>query len=97
MLKVTESAGKAINDLASSSESPEAAGMRISVAGMNDDGADLALTVMDRPRSGDQVVVGARDSHVFLQPEVAEILDDQVLDARWDEDGRIRFSLLAQE
>jgi iron-sulfur cluster assembly protein len=97
MLEVTESAGKAINELASSPGSPEAGGMRISVAGMNDDGADLALTVVDRPWSGDQVVVGALDSHVFLQPEVAEILQDQVLDARREEDGKIRFSLLAQE
>ncbi|MCX2948908.1 iron-sulfur cluster biosynthesis protein [Lentzea sp. NEAU-D7] len=96
MLDITPSAGEAIKDLASSAGTVNGGGLRISVADMNDDGADLSLTVMDRPASGDQIVVGALNSHVFLQPEVAEILDDQVLDARREDGGKIRFSLHAK-
>lgn len=96
MLDITPSAGKAINDLTSSAGTADSGGLRISVAGMNDEGTDLALTVMDRPASGDQVVVGELDCHVFLQPEVAEILGDQVLDASRESSGKIRFHLHAQ-
>lgn len=96
MLDVTANAGEAINTLISSAGTADGGGMRISVANRNDQGADLALTVMNRPLDGDQVVVGALGSHVFLEPEVAEILDDKVLDARRAADGKYQFSLHGQ-
>ncbi|MCX2948884.1 iron-sulfur cluster biosynthesis protein [Lentzea sp. NEAU-D7] len=93
MLDVTANAGEAINTLASSAGTSDSAGIRISVADRNDQGADLALTMTSHPLDGDQVVVGALGSHVFLEPEAAEILDNHVLDARRAGDGEIQFAL----
>lgn len=96
MLDVTNNAGEAINTLTSSAGA-DGGGMRISVADRTEQGADLALTVMNRPLDGDKVVVGALGAHVFLEPEVAEILDDKVLDARRAGDGKFQFSLHGQD
>lgn len=93
MLDITPSAGEAINTLASSAGTADGCGIRISVADRTGQGADLALTVTTRPLDGDQVVVGALGSHVFLEPEAAEILDNQVLDARRADDGKFQFVL----
>lgn len=94
MLDVTTKAEEAINTLTSSAGAADGGGgMRISVADRTDQGADLALTVMNRPLEGDQVVIGAQGAHVFLEPEVAEIVDNQVLDAHLAEDGKFQFSL----
>lgn len=92
MLDVTTKAGEAINTLTSSAGA-DGGGMRISVADSTERGTDLALTMMNRPLDGDQVVIGAQGAHVFLEPEVAEILDNHVLDARLAEDGKVQFSL----
>ena len=47
------------------------------------------------PRHEDQVIeqAGAR---VFLDPTAADLLEDKVLDAAVDDDGKVRFLMSAQ-
>jgi iron-sulfur cluster assembly protein len=90
MLTVTASASEAVHVLAAQTSAPESAGVRISRAGEDPEaGAELRLSVVEGPAEGDQQVP---DAQVFLEPEVADLLDDKTLDA--DLSGeQIRFSV----
>jgi Fe-S cluster assembly iron-binding protein IscA len=90
MLSVTPTAAEAVEKLASQSDAPESAGVRIARAGEEADPAgELRLSVVDAPAAGDQHVP---DAQVYLEPEVAPLLEDKVLDA--DVSGeQIRFSV----
>lgn len=90
MLSVTASASEAAHVLASQTNDPERAGVRITrVEGQPEARGELRLAVVDEPAEGDQQVP---DAPVFLAPEVAELLDEMTLDA--DLSGEeIRFSV----
>jgi hypothetical protein len=53
--------------------------------------SELALATASVPETGDQIVEneGAR---VFLEPEAAALLGDQVLDAETDPAGKVQFT-----
>ena len=93
MLTVTAAASEAVQVLASQTSAPESAGVRIARAGQEAEaGAELRLSVVEEPAAGDQQVP---DAQVFLEPEVADMLDDKTLDA--DLSGeQIRFSVREQ-
>lgn len=93
MLDVSHSASEAINALATTAGTLEHGGLRISVATKSEHGADLALAVADRPLDGDQVVLGALGSRVFLEPEAAQYLTDKVLDVQHGNDKKYRFTV----
>ncbi|MGH2954124.1 MAG: iron-sulfur cluster biosynthesis protein [Solirubrobacterales bacterium] len=90
MLSVTAAATEAVEALVSQAESPDSAGVRITRAEEETDPArELRLSVVEAPAEGDQQVP---DAQVYLEPEVAPLLDDKTLDA--DVSGeQIRFSL----
>ena len=93
-LTLTENASSVIRALSENSELAEEAGLRI--AGSDDGGqpTDLAVALVMTPRQQDQVIEqeGAR---VFLDPTAANLLEDKVLDATVDDDGKVRFLMTA--
>jgi Fe-S cluster assembly iron-binding protein IscA len=91
MLTMTENAATAIRDLFAKRAIPETAGLRIRPG----TGRALALSTSVEPEADDEIVEveGAR---VFLAPGVPDVVDDKVLDAHIDTDGRIRFLLAEQ-
>lgn len=94
-LVLTENASNVIRSLSDNAELADEAGLRI--AGTEDDGTlnDLAVALVMTPRHEDEVIeqAGAR---VFLDPTAADLLDDKVLDAAVDDDGKVRFLMSAQ-
>jgi iron-sulfur cluster assembly protein len=92
MLAVTNNAAEAIKALASA---PGAEGVRIS-PGEAEDGValELQLELSEAPQSED-MVLEADGAQIFLDPSVASVLDDKVLDAEVDE-GEVRFAVVEQ-
>ena len=90
MLVLSENASTAIRNLVERPELPEVSGLRI--AAEEGGSGSLGVWTVGVPEEGDQVVEdeGAR---VFLEPSAAVMLDDKVLDATVDEQGRIGFVL----
>jgi Fe-S cluster assembly iron-binding protein IscA len=91
MLTVTPTAAEAIRQLVDNSEASDSAGMRIAAGEPTEDGTPLQLAIVDGPEPGDEVVEGD-EATVFLEPQVAQYLDDTVLDARVRDD-KVEFAL----
>ncbi|WP_238159136.1 hypothetical protein [Mycobacterium sp. MFM001] len=72
---------------------PESAGLRIGSSG--DGQGTLQLSAAEQPSEGDQVVEG-EGARVFLEPRVADFLDNKTLDVQLDEQGTAHFLLLDQ-
>jgi len=90
MLTLTENATNIVRNIANQSPEPDSAGLRISSDGSAE--APFAVTAADAAQPGDQVVSN-EGANVYLDGPTAELLDDKVLDARVDDDGRIEFAL----
>ena len=92
MLVLSESASTAIRDLVDRPDRPDVSGLRIAPG---EGKSGLGVSAARMPEEGDQVVEdqGAR---VFLEPAVATMLDDKVLDATVDDEGRVGFVIGAQ-
>jgi Fe-S cluster assembly iron-binding protein IscA len=92
MLVLTEAAAEVVKAIASTPQAPEGSGLRIaSPPGSADPGA-LQVTAAPGPDENDQVVE-ASGAHVYLEPQAAAYLEDKVLDAEVDNEGKARFSL----
>jgi Fe-S cluster assembly iron-binding protein IscA len=93
MLTLTENAATAVKAVVAGTPDVEASGIRI--RGAETPTAGFELTLAPSPEPADAVVEsdGAR---VFLDAMAQSALDDQVLDARMNEDGSVRFALAAQ-
>jgi iron-sulfur cluster assembly protein len=87
MLTLSPSAVEAVDTLLHSPQVPEDAGLRIRTTGES----QLTIEIAPEPAPGDQVIEdgGAR---VFVDSEVAPMLDDAELDARREGD-QIAFGL----
>src|SRR5580658_138607 len=94
MLVLTEAAAEAVKTLTSTQQGPEGAGLRISSAESGDPGS-LRVAAAPGPGENDQVIEAA-GAHVYLEPQAAAYLEDKVLDAEVDTDGKARFSLALQ-
>jgi iron-sulfur cluster assembly protein len=94
MLALTETATTVIRSVIDHPELPDGAGLRIA-ASSGDTTEGLTVAAAPTPEEGDQVLEteGAR---VFLEPTAAAILDEMVLDARVDDEGRPEFLVAAQ-
>ena len=90
MLTLTENATNIVRNIANQSPEPDSAGLRISSDGSAE--APFAVTAADAAQPGDQVVSN-EGANVYLDGPTAELLDDKVLDARVDEEGRVEFGL----
>ena len=92
MLTLTENASTIVKDIAAQQGATESTGLRISG---EDPTQGLMVTATQKPHPGDQTVE-AHGAVVYLDQPAAQQLDDQVLDASVDEDGRVQFALAPQ-
>src|SRR6266567_1756374 len=96
MLVLTEAAAEVVKSVTSTPQAPDGAGLRIASAIPEPrDPSALQLTAAAAPREDDQVVEAA-GARVFLEPQAAAYLEDKVLDAQFDEQGKAAFSLGVQ-
>lgn len=96
MLTVTDTAAEVIHSIVTQA-APDDSGLRISSQLQSEGETALAIFPSAGPASGDQVVEARDgDAQVYLDPAVALLLDDQVLDAVVDEQGEIAFLLAAR-
>jgi Fe-S cluster assembly iron-binding protein IscA len=83
VLTITENAEQALDAVVAAENAPEGAGVRIS-QGVGADGQPaVGLSLAAAPEPGDAVVEDA-NVPVFVASEVADLLDDKVLDAQVD-------------
>lgn len=90
MLTLTDTASIAIKAIVEQSPAGDGGGLRIQPGG--DNSAGLQIAIVDAPEAADAVIEqeGAR---VFLEAQLALLLDDKVLDAQVDQEGAVRFAL----
>ncbi len=92
MLTLTPTASAAVRKLVTDTEvDDQTGGLRISPGDADAHDGTLALALVNGPEATDNEIA-ANGAHVFLEPSVAELLDDRVLDATVDS-GRVRFVL----
>ena len=92
MLTLTKSAADVVRELTASAHVEEEGGLRIAVGEQTPQGTPLTISVVEGPESDDQSIEEG-GAHVFLEPPVAEFLDDKVLDAEVADEG-VRFAVL---
>jgi len=96
MLVLTEAAAEVVKAISSTPQASEGSGLRIaSSAGAADPGA-LQVTTAPGPSENDQVIEAA-GAHVYVEPQAAVYLEDKVLDAEVDSEGKAHFSLGMQD
>ena len=93
MLVLTEAAAEVVKAITSTPDASEESGLRIASAGADsaDPGA-LQVSAAPGPDENDQIIEAA-GAHVYLEPQAALYLDDKVLDAQVDQEGKAHFSL----
>jgi iron-sulfur cluster assembly protein len=93
MLTLTENATTIVKDITHQPGLPETAGLRISAE--QADEPTLAVSAAEAPEPGDQTVE-QDGATVYLDPNAAALLDDKVLDAAVDPEGKVEFALGVQ-
>ena len=97
MLVLTEAAAEAVKSLTATPQLPEGAGLRIASAAPEPEAPEaLQVTAAAGPSEND-LVIEAAGAHVYLEPKAAAYLQDKVLDAEVDQDGKAVFSLGVQD
>jgi Fe-S cluster assembly iron-binding protein IscA len=95
MLAVTSAAAAAVTTLLENPDLPDGAGLRLQ-RGVDAAGeAAIGIAIVSEPDPDDQLVPAVEDGDVFLAPDVAGLLDDQVLDAEIEEQ-QVSFTLRPQ-
>ncbi|HTU07259.1 MAG TPA: Fe-S cluster assembly protein HesB [Trebonia sp.] len=93
MLVLTEAAAEVVKSFTSNPQVPDGAGLRIASSTPGTGSPDsLQVTATAAPGDNDQVIEkeGAR---VYVEPLAAAYLDDKVLDAQVDGEGKAHFYL----
>jgi hypothetical protein len=93
VLAVTPTASQVIRELVTSRGLAAGAGLRI--APDAEPAGAFSLRVAAAPEANDQVVP-IEDLGVFLEPRVADALDDKILDAGVGPEGKVSFSVVEQ-
>jgi iron-sulfur cluster assembly protein len=97
MLVLTEAAAEAVKSLTATPQLPEGSGLRIASAAPEPEAPEaLQVTAAAGPSEND-LIVEAAGAHVYLEPKAAAYLQDKVLDAEVDQDGKAVFSLGVQD
>jgi iron-sulfur cluster assembly protein len=92
MLTLTPTATEAVRQIvAQGPVDDDTGGLRIAAGQPTAEGVPLELSLVNGPEEQDQEV-DAADTHVYLEPRVAEVLDDKVLDAKVQQNG-VGFSI----
>lgn len=93
MLVLTEAAAEVVKSFTSNPQVPDGAGLRIASSAPGSGSPDsLQVTATTAPAEDDQVIEkeGAR---VYVEQQAALYLDDKVLDAQVDGEGKAHFYL----
>lgn len=97
MLVLTEAAAEVVKSVTSPPQATESTGLRISQSAPEPNGGkSLELAAANQPGADDKVVE-ASGARVFLDPPAAAYLDDKVLDAEVDAQGKVHFTLGPQD
>jgi iron-sulfur cluster assembly protein len=95
VLTLTPTAAEVVRQLVASAPVDDVAGgVRISAGETTPAGTALQIAIVEGPEMTDQAV-DEEGAHVFLEPRVAEFLDDKVLDAQLDGE-RVSFAVREQ-
>ena len=95
LLTLTPTAAEAVRRLVNHAPTEAAEGLRIAPGQATAAGTALELSIVDGPELDDQEVMEG-GAHVYLEPEVAQFMEDKVLDAEVEETG-VRFSIHDQD
>lgn len=90
MLTLTENASTIVRDITAQPGMSETAGLRITTE--LGDQAGFAISAADQPQPEDQVVEQA-GATIYLDHDSAQLLDDKILDAAVDDQGKVEFAL----
>ncbi|WGL50596.1 Fe-S cluster assembly protein HesB [Nocardioides sp. BP30] len=89
MLTLTENASTIVKNITHQPEAPDTAGLRIT---SDDASQTFEVTAAPTAHPGDRVVE-QDGATVYLDERAAELLDDKILDAAVDPEGRVEFAL----
>ncbi|MGA8256197.1 MAG: Fe-S cluster assembly protein HesB [Nocardioides sp.] len=92
MLTLTENASTIVRDITTQPGLPESAGLRITTDG---DQSAFAIAAAEQPEPDDKVVEQA-GATLYLDEQASMLLDDKILDAAVDDEGRVEFALALQ-
>jgi Fe-S cluster assembly iron-binding protein IscA len=93
---LTPTAIEVVRNITSSPDSPDEAGLRIAAAPQAQPEGALQISITPGPAEDDQVLSG-EGSRIFLDQQAAEYLDDKILDAGVDAEGKATFMLAQQD
>lgn len=95
MLTLTPAAVAAVSTLLQNPDLPEGAGLRLE-RGTDESGDTLiGIAIVDEPEPDDEQALAPPEAGVFLASDLAEMLDDQVLDAEIQGDD-VAFTIRPQ-
>lgn len=92
MLTLTENASTIVRDITTQAGLPDTAGLRIT---SEDEESSFAIAAAEQPEPDDKVVEQA-GATIYLDEQSATMLDDKVLDAAVDDEGKVEFALAVQ-
>jgi Fe-S cluster assembly iron-binding protein IscA len=95
MLTLTPTASAAVHALLDDPELPDRSGIRLQSQTDDSGRLGIGIEVVTAPIDGDQLIPAGAGHDLYLSPDVAPVLNDQVLDAELDEQ-RVAFSLRPQ-
>lgn len=84
MLTLTENARHAVQDIVERAGVPAEGGLRIAPSA--EQSGSFEMSLVPAPVEGDEVIA-SEGTQVFVEPEAAEVLSDQQLDATASEEG----------
>ena len=94
MLAISLGAAEAIKQIVSSAQIPDEGGIRISAEPIDSKNVRLDVSLAMSPEPGDGIVE-QKGANVFVEEDVAPILDDKILDASIEGD-QVSFSIVEQ-
>jgi Fe-S cluster assembly iron-binding protein IscA len=95
MLALTPTASAAVHALLGRSDLPARCGLRLQGQTDASGRPAIGIELVAAPQQGDEAVPAGEGHDVFVALDIAPVLDDQLLDAEFD-DRRVAFSLRPQ-
>jgi Fe-S cluster assembly iron-binding protein IscA len=92
MLTLTENASTIVRDITTQPGYAEGSGLRIST---DEEPSSFAIAPAEGAQPDDRVLEQS-GATIFLDERAAELLDDKILDAAVDDQGRVEFALAYQ-
>ncbi|MCA2219011.1 hypothetical protein [Jidongwangia harbinensis] len=92
MFTVSENAINAIRQIVARPGVPQGAGLRIAT---NDGQVSLHVAVAPTSEPGNTVFQAASDAALFIAGDAEECVDDKIIDALIDDNGRVQFVLVS--